>query len=270
MIEAQDFLDESNALADLLLTLKDSDFDCPTQFKSWTVNDVLGHLHIFNYAAELTLASPQKFEPFLAGILAQVAKGKTLVQAQYDWVGDLSGRALLDAWQEGAQRLAELYQTADPKARVKWAGPDMSARSSITARQMETWAHGQELFDLFGVTRNDADRLRNIAHLGAATIPFAFAIRKEAIPDPLPYIRLTAPSGSIWEWNTPQQDNCIEGTATAFCQTATQVRNVADTDLRTVGTVANRWAEIAQCFAGEAHDPPAPNTRFTRSRMVDG
>lgn len=41
----------------------------------------------------------------------------------------------------------------------------MSARSCITARQMETWAHGQEIFDALGVVRRDGDRIRNVAHL---------------------------------------------------------------------------------------------------------
>ncbi|SFU10488.1 TIGR03084 family metal-binding protein [Sedimentitalea nanhaiensis] len=264
MIEAQSFLEECNALAALLQPLEDKDFERKTQFKDWTINDVLGHLHIFNHAAELTLASPDRFGPFLSGITDLVAQGKTLVQAQYDWIDTLSGRALLEAWQAGSLRLAEVYQTADPKTRVKWAGPDMSARSSITARQMETWAHGQELFDLLGVTRTDTDRLRNIAHLAVVTIPFAFAIRKEPAPNPLPYVRLTAPSGDVWEWNTPQQDNRIEGSATAFCQTATQVRNVKDTDLTAHGAHAKRWTQIAQCFAGAPHDPPQPNTRFTQ------
>lgn len=267
MIEAQSFLEESNALAGLLEPLENSDFGSKTQFKDWSINDVLGHLHIFNHAAELTLAAPDQFQPFFAGIMEQVAQGKTLVQAQYDWIGGLSGRGLLKAWQEGSHRLAEVYQNADSKTRVKWAGPDMSARSSITARQMETWAHGQELFDLFGVQRTDTDRLRNIAHLAVVTIPFAFKIRNEPVPDPLPYIRLTAPSGEVWEWNTPQDGNSIEGSATGFCQVATQVRNAKDTDVVALGASATRWTEIAQCFAGAPHPPPQPNTRFAQKEQ---
>ena len=265
MREARDFLDESRALAALVAPMRDADFARPTQFKGWSTDDVLGHLHIFNRAAELTLAAPDEFAPFLAAILGQVARGRTLVQAQAEWIGDLAGHALVEAWIGGAERLAALYGGADPKARVKWAGPDMSARSSITARQMETWAHGQAVFDLLGVERRDTDRLANIAHLGAVTIPFAFANRGEAVPDPLPHIRLDAPSGAIWEWNEATSDSRIEGSATAFCQTAAQVRNAADTDLRLAGPAAERWAQIAQCFAGPPHDPPAPGTRFVQT-----
>ena len=38
----------------------------------------------------------------------------------------------------------------------------MSARSSISARLMETWAHGQAVYDRLGVVRVDTDRIRNI------------------------------------------------------------------------------------------------------------
>ena len=42
----------------------------------------------------------------------------------------------------------------------------MSVRSSITARHMETWAHGQEIFDQLGFERIDTDRIKNIVVIG--------------------------------------------------------------------------------------------------------
>ena len=35
--------------------------------------------------------------------------------------------------------MTDRFAAADPKQRVQWFGPDMSVRSSITARLMETW-----------------------------------------------------------------------------------------------------------------------------------
>lgn len=43
----------------------------------------------------------------------------------------------------------------------------MSAVSSVTARLMETWAHGQDIADVLGVDRQPTARLRHIAHLRA-------------------------------------------------------------------------------------------------------
>ncbi len=74
-------------------------------------------------------------------------------------------------------------------------------------------------------------------------------------------MRLTGPSGAIWEWNTPQEDNAVIGSAVEFAQVVTQVRSVQDTTLQTRGPAAQRWMDIAQCFAGPPEDPPAPGTR---------
>ena len=57
---------------------------------------------------------------------------------------------LLLEWKNGYEKISKEFLNADPKKRVKWAGPDMSVRSSITARHMETWSHGQEVYDLLG------------------------------------------------------------------------------------------------------------------------
>ena len=53
-------------------------------------------------------------------------------------------------------------------------GPDMSARSSISARHMETWAHAQELYDTLGVDRINEDRIKNIVVIGNNTFKYCF------------------------------------------------------------------------------------------------
>lgn len=158
--------------------------------------------------------------------------------------------------------MAERFAVADPKQRVKWVGPDMSVRSSITARLMETWAHGQAVYDVFGKVRSDTDRIKNIAVIGVNTFGWTFTNRGLAVPADPPHVRLVAPSGAVWEWNPPDQGNMIEGSAVEFCQVVTQVRNIADTTLRVVGETAASWMSIAQCFAGPPEEPPAPGSRF--------
>jgi len=261
MQQAEDFREESRALAAVLEQLAEADFDLPTLFKGWTIDDVLGHLHMFNVGAEETLIGGDRFDSFFAPILSEMAKGRTMLQAQYPWLNGLSGRALFEAWREKAEKVADLYANSDPKARVKWAGPEMSALSSITARQMETWAHGQEVFDALGVERDEQDRIRNIAHLGVSTFGWTFINRKLTVPVVAPHVRLVAPSGAIWEWNTPSAENVIEGQAVEFARVVTQVRNVADTALVIKGEAAHTWMTFAQCFAGPPVDPPAKGVR---------
>ena len=75
-------------------------------------------------------------------------------------------------------------------------------------------------------------------------------------------MRLTSPSGDIWEWNDRNSNNCVSGDATAFAQVVTQVRNIEDTTLVVTGDGARKWMALAQCFAGPPITPPVKGFRF--------
>ncbi|MFW8635513.1 TIGR03084 family metal-binding protein [Cribrihabitans pelagius] len=266
MLQAEDFRAESRALAAVLADLPEEAFHRETLFKGWTIDHVLGHLHLFNAAAEAALAGPQTFDAFIAPVLRDMRAGKSILACQFPWLDGLSGRALYDAWARGAERCADAYAGADPKTRVKWVGPEMSALSSITARQMETWAHGQEVFDLLGLERAAHRRIRNIAHLGVSTYGWSFRNRGRAVPEPAPFVELTGPGGEVWQWNAPQPGNCVRGPAVEFAQVVTQVRSLADTGLEVRGANAAAWMQIAQCFAGPPETPPAQGQRHRAGR----
>ncbi len=259
--QAIDFRDESDVLYTLVEPLAEDDFNRVTLFESWTINNVLAHLHFFNYVADLSLNDKENFIRVLNQIGTAANNGKTLVDMPDLILGVIKGRELLKTWQGYYLEMADRFAAADPKKRVKWFGPDMSVRSSITARLMETWAHAQEIYDLMGVKRVNHDRIKNIAFLGVNTFGWTFINRGEEVPPDIPYLRLTAPSGEIWEWNDPSASNVIDGLAEEFCQVVTQVRNIADTKLRVEGKIANQWMSIAQCFAGPPENPPPPGTR---------
>jgi uncharacterized protein (TIGR03084 family) len=259
--QPKDFLEESEALYALLAPLTDTDFQRTTRFKQWTIGDVITHLHFWNRAVDLALTDEPAFTA-LAGSVVAALKSEPLRAFENRSLAPLAGRALLQAWREQYRVVAEHFSTADPKARVKWVGPDMSARSSITARLMETWAHGQEVYDCLGVERVDADRIRNIAVLGVNTFGWTFKVHGLPVPPVVPHVRLTAPSGAVWALNDARDDELVEGSATEFCQVVTQVRNIADTKLKVVGKTAAHWMSIAQCFAGAPQTPPAPGARF--------
>jgi uncharacterized protein (TIGR03084 family) len=267
--QAKDFLDECEALSGLLEPLSERDFETRTQFKGYTIHDVVAHLHHWNVAADLSLRDAAGFRAFMKPIGEGLGRGRPLVEIADEWLGGLRNRALLQEWRRFYRELADRFGAADPKARVPWAGPDMSVRSSVTARLMETWAHGQEVYDVLGVERIDADRIQNVAQLGVNTFAWTFRNRGLEVPSDVPHVRLVAPSGATWEWNANAAGR-IEGSATEFCQVVTQARSIGDTQLRVTGETARRWMAIAQCFAGPAADPPAPGTRFRQVRPRPG
>ena len=260
--QALDFRDESDALFAVLDTLDASDWARQTQFKHWTPNDIVAHLEMGNYAADLSLRGGDEFADFVRRLNEMGAAATGRLGATHAWLGGLKNRDLLIRWRDFYRAMAERFVVAEPKARVKWFGPDMSVLSSISARLMETWAHGQAVYDLFGKTRIDTDRIKNIAIIGINTFGWTFANRRIEPPGVRPSVRLVAPSGAIWEWPQSDCDDLIEGSAVEFCQVVAQTRNIADTSLKVAGKTATAWMAIAQCFAGPPENPPPPGARF--------
>ncbi len=264
--QPKDFADESAALHALLAPLPEAALAERSAFKGWSLADIVGHLHFWNRAALLSLAEPETFRALGARVMAHLGGGGTLRDFERAELAGLAGHALLAAWHDFAQAMAVRFAAADPSARVAWVGPDMSVRSAITARLMETWAHGQAAYDLLGVVRTNTDRIRNIAVLGVNTYDWSFRVRGRKAQQPKPHLRLIAPSGALWTWNDASETDLIEGAAEEFCQVVTQVRNVADTRLAVRGAAAEAWMATAQCFAGPPETPPAPGTRRSGTR----
>jgi uncharacterized protein (TIGR03084 family) len=259
--QAIDFRDECDVLHAALREAPAVTWERRTQFQGWSFDDILGHLHIFDYAASLSARDRNELVAFFGDLRKTRAEGVSLTEYTRRWLGGLCGPALLERWHDYSRELAGQYHTLAPDLRVAWGGPDMSVRSLISARQMETWAHGQAMFDLLGVERVEHDRLRNIAVMGVNTFGWSFVVHGLEVPAQKPWLRLTSPSGALWEWNDPAAGSRIEGSAVEFCRVVTQTRNVLDTRLQVEGAEATAWMAVAQCFAGPPVMPPAPGSR---------
>ena len=258
--EAQDFLQESDVFNDLLVNIESHDWDRKTQFKDWSVNDVVVHLHFWNKAADLSLTDSDSF----AALYEQIKQGiatSSMRSFENNMIKE-HGLELLTVWRDYYRDMVTRWLSLDPKTRVKWAGPDMSVRSAISARQMETWAHSQTVFDIFGQDRPESDRIRNIVFLGVNTFQWSFKNRGMEAPAQMPYLRLTSPSGEIWTFGEADSGSMIEGSAVEFCQVTAQTRSYADTTLNISGGAATLWMQNAQNFAGAPQPPPASGSRF--------
>jgi uncharacterized protein (TIGR03084 family) len=137
----------------------------------------------------------------------------------------------------------------------------MNALSLATSRLMETWAHGQDIFDALRIPRESTDRLRHIAHLGFRTLEWTYRNRCLKVPDEPVRVELRAPSGALWAWGPEAAENRICGPAEDFCLVVTQCRHVDDTILEISGGVARDWMEKAQCFAGPPREGPPAGSR---------
>jgi uncharacterized protein (TIGR03084 family) len=249
---------EGQELYATLRKLSDGDWSIKTTFKTWTIWDVMAHLHSGDHMGLTTLHDAAQFNA-----LRKLRDESALSRLEYtrQWLSGVDGPELRELWYEKLQLLCDAFAQADPDQRLAWSGPGMKPRMFVTARLMETWAHGTEIYDRLKLPRTFSNRLHGIATLGVRTYGWTFSNRGQDVPGPAPYVKLTAPSGETWEWNEPSTDNCVFGSAADFCQVVTQVRNVADVALTINGAAAKAWMEIAQCFAGPPEDPPTPGSR---------
>jgi uncharacterized protein (TIGR03084 family) len=259
-----DLLAEYSQLASLVEAMTPQQWVQKTPFYGWTPWDEIAHLCFFDETGILAATDPEAFTADTAELLKQLGSGFEIDVIARARFGHLSGSQLVPYWRQRFERLIVALSRMEPKARLPWYGPMMSVRSFATARMMETWAHGQDIYDFIGKQRTASDRIKNIAHLGASTFGWTFINRNLPVPEPAPYIELQAPSGKNWIWNDPPSErNYLRGSAEEFCLVVTQRRNVADTRLKYAGSAAT-WLPIAQCYAGPPEDAPAPGVRAVR------
>jgi hypothetical protein len=104
--EPMDFLAECDALHALLGDRPEADLLLTTQFKPWTIEDVITHLHAGNLAAKWSLSDPDRLRATLARMPEQRADGHSLREIQRLQTGGLGGRKLLERWHEESARVA--------------------------------------------------------------------------------------------------------------------------------------------------------------------
>jgi uncharacterized protein (TIGR03084 family) len=247
-----DLAAEHAALDELVASLSEADWLTPTPAANWAIRDQVSHLWFFDQRALLALTDADGFRTDMEWLFANGGTDASVAPGR-----SMSGTELLASWRADRSRLLEASRSVDPSARIPWYGPAMAARSFVTARLMETWAHGQDVADALGVTRLPTARLRHVAHIGVRARPFSYAINSMPVPEAPVYVALTGPDGDVWEWGEPSDDR-VTGNALDFCLVVTQRRHVADTDLAVHGPAASEWISIAQAFAGEPGGGRAP------------
>jgi uncharacterized protein (TIGR03084 family) len=238
---------ESAALDAILAPLSPQQYLLPTPAEGWCVSDQVSHLAFFDEAALLAAVDPDQFRVEAAQLIARGPGFPDEVAARYR---TRPGPELRDWLLAARAALLDRFAAIEPSRRLPWYGPEMSAASSVTARLMETWAHGQDIADALGVSRPATARLRHIAHIGVSTIGFNFALHGLPAPGQPVRVEIEAPDGELWAWGPAGAANLVRAPALDFCLVVTQRRHPADTALTAAGPVAEKWISIAQAFAG--------------------
>jgi uncharacterized protein (TIGR03084 family) len=246
---AADLAAESVVTRALVAGLDEAGWHTPTPAADWDIADQISHLAYFDEVTVQSALDPGQFKAGLAEAEASGGINPDTIAVRFR---DHSGAQLL-AWFDTARgELLNTFKNLDPRARLPWFGPPMSAASSLTARIMETWAHTQDIADALGVTREPTDRLRHVAHIGVGARAFSYAVHGKSVPAADIRVELTGPDGTVWTWGPAGAENRVSGTALDFCLLVTQRRHRDDLSLDIEGPAAIEWMAIAQAFAGAA------------------
>ena len=243
---AEHLTEETDALVDVLGALEVERWITPTPSEGWSVADQVSHLAYFDGAATLSVLDRAAFGDLQREALAKGASLCDDIAARYR---DLSGAELLDWWRETRASMLDSMLVESPSLRVPWYGPDLSVASAISGRIMETWAHGQDVYDALDVPHSATAALYDVARLCARTRANSYAVRGRAVPADDVAVELVSHGGDTWAFGEPATER-ITGSAEEFCLVATQRRHLSDTSLMATGPAAREWLEIAQAFAG--------------------
>lgn len=242
-----DLADESAVLDARVAALSPPGWARPTPAPGWTIAHQIGHLAWTDDQALLAIRSPAEFTGTLRK--ASAVLGGAVETGAEEGAQTPPGE-LLARWRQGrADVLRELEELPEGE-RIPWYGPPMSASSLVTARLMETWAHGLDVADALGQPRSITSRLRHVAHLGVRTRDYSFAVHGLAPPRAEYRVELVGPAGEVWTWGPDEATERLSGDALDFALLVTQRIHRDDTGLRAEGEGVRHWLDIAQAFAG--------------------
>lgn len=256
-----DLATEGAVLDELLAPLTEQQWRLPTPAEGWSIADQVSHLAYFDETALLAATDPDRFRREASALVDDGMDFPDRIAAAHR---HRDGADLL-TWSRTARHdLLAGFSDLDPATRLPWYGPDMGPASSLTARLMETWAHGQDVADTLGVERAPTARLKHVAHLGVQTFAFVHRLNGRSLPTAPVRVELEAPDGGdTWTWGPGDATDRVTGPALDFCLLVTQRRHRDDLRLTVDGDTAEGWVAIAQAFAGAPGPGRSPSDRAT-------
>ncbi len=253
----EDLRAESEDLLMVLEDLEGDEWDLLTQAAPWTIKDQVAHLAFFDDQQRLAIVDPAVFA---AGAAQAFALEKSIVDVARDTYAAEEGGEVFEWFETSRADLLHSFRQCSATQRLEWFGPSMSVASAITARLMETWAHGVDITDALGRSPQATSRLRHIVRLAHRARPFAYSSHRLEMPSSPLRFELTSATGELWSEGEEDATSVVVGSALELCLVATQRRHVLDTELVCSDESAAEWLAIAQTFAGPPGPGRAPRT----------
>ncbi|MEV6040922.1 TIGR03084 family metal-binding protein [Nonomuraea sp. NPDC052116] len=222
-----------------------ADWSKPTPAAGWTIAHQIAHLASADANVLIAIRTPEAFDAVL--------KQAEAAGSQYADLDAAAGAAkprsaLLEQWRAGRTEVAAALRDVPRDHGFPWYGSQLTTALMVPLRLMETWAHGQDVFDALGVSRRPTSRLRHVAALGVVGRELSFYAAQLPVPAEPFRVELTGPDGQNWAWGPEDAVQRVQGSALDFCLRVTHRRSRAQTDLTAVGDDAQKWLDIARVF----------------------
>jgi uncharacterized protein (TIGR03084 family) len=239
-----DLVAEQQALDQLLQRAPERDWKRKVPGAKWTVQDTISHLAWSEGYAMSALDGDRK-------TLAEATKASTVDELNELGVREGQGKRpqeIIEWWRHNRAAVVDALSRRRADERIPWFVSDMSARTFATSRLMETWAHGLDVHAALEREVIDTPRIRHVAWLGWATLPYAFEAAGEDYSDPV-RLELVGPGYASWVFGPPETDQVIKGSAGEWSRLAVRRMPAADVEnLIAVGDTAETALRVASAF----------------------
>ena len=229
---------EQHALLDLVRAIDADDWLRPTPARGWDVRDTIAHLADTD---EMAIATATGRPGSLNERSEAGASGEDVTYRGVLHGRRRSGREVCAWFESSTTALREMFLSLDPGARVPW-GIGMRPASLVTARMMETWAHGLDVHAALGAATVDTDRLGHIAWLATRALPYAYTVAGREPPGDPVRVELTLPSGAPWSTGPEDAPDRISGSAGEYCRVF--VHRLAPSDASTLLAEGDAAADV--------------------------
>lgn len=222
-----------------------ADWSQPTPAVGWTIGHQIAHLAAADANVLLAIRNPEAFDVVLKETEAAGGNHADLDAA----AGAAQPRSvLLERWRSGRSEVAAALRDIPLDQGFPWYGSLLTAKLMVPLRLMETWAHGQDIFDTVSVPHRPTRRLQHVAALGVAGRELSFYSAQLPTPAEPFFVELSGPDGQTWVWGPEDAAQRVQGSALDFCLRVTHRRPLAETGLTAVGADARKWLEVARVF----------------------
>jgi uncharacterized protein (TIGR03084 family) len=242
-----DLIAEGEDLDRLVAGLAPAQWAAPTPAPGWSIAHQVAHLASIAALAQTAATQPEVFGD-------RIARGggdfDGAVQALLSPYLSLAPEELLHRWRADRAAATSALASLQPDQQVPWLARPLPAQLLASAGVMELVAHGQDIADAAGVSRDYTDRIKHAAVFALGNWDYAYQVRGLEPPAEPFRFELTAPSGAQWSSGPPDAAERVTGPATDFCLLTTRRRHRSDLRLTATGPQAERWLDIAQGYRG--------------------